>query len=183
MVRTLRDAVVAPVERSIRDTCERIVREFSMGSAAGSATFAQSEETRAPHGLGPGHAVPRVADGAGQGREVDAGRHAAGARGLSRGGPAEQRDVARALSRCAAEPRAHAGRGRRAVPELRRAGDGARVHPGRRRIPCAPCCRRRRPPSRRETCCSRSWPTSRRARWPRTSGARSRAGCRRGCRR
>ncbi len=47
VVRTLRDAVVAPVERSIRDTCERIVREFSMGSAAGSATFAQSEETRA----------------------------------------------------------------------------------------------------------------------------------------
>ncbi|KAL2023295.1 hypothetical protein VTK56DRAFT_3033 [Thermocarpiscus australiensis] len=47
VVRTLRDGVVAPVERSVRETAERIVREFSVGSASGSATFAQSEEIKA----------------------------------------------------------------------------------------------------------------------------------------
>ncbi|KAK3314121.1 Golgi transport complex subunit 5-domain-containing protein [Apodospora peruviana] len=46
-VRTLRDAVVNPIERSVRETAERIVREFSMGSASSSATFAQSEEIKA----------------------------------------------------------------------------------------------------------------------------------------
>lgn len=46
-VRSLQDAVVAPAERSVRDAAERMVREFSMGSAAGPATFAQAEETHA----------------------------------------------------------------------------------------------------------------------------------------
>ena len=46
-VRALQDAVVAPVERSVREACERAVREFSVGTASGSATFAQSEETKA----------------------------------------------------------------------------------------------------------------------------------------
>ncbi|KAG7284496.1 hypothetical protein NEMBOFW57_010871 [Staphylotrichum longicolle] len=46
VVRTLREGVVAPVEKGVRETAERVVREFSMGSAAGAATFAQSEEVR-----------------------------------------------------------------------------------------------------------------------------------------
>lgn len=47
VVKSLREGVVAPVERSVRETAERIIREFSVGSASGSATFAQSEEARA----------------------------------------------------------------------------------------------------------------------------------------
>jgi hypothetical protein len=43
VVKTLREGVVAPVERTVRETAERVVREFSMGSAA---TYAQSEEVR-----------------------------------------------------------------------------------------------------------------------------------------
>ncbi|KAK0713554.1 oligomeric Golgi complex subunit 5 [Lasiosphaeria miniovina] len=46
-VRSLRDAVVNPTERSVRETAERLIREFSVGTALGSATFAQSEEARA----------------------------------------------------------------------------------------------------------------------------------------
>ncbi|KAK3367769.1 Golgi transport complex subunit 5-domain-containing protein [Podospora didyma] len=46
-VRSLRDTIVTPTERSVRETAERIIREFSVGTAAGSATFAQSEETKA----------------------------------------------------------------------------------------------------------------------------------------
>lgn len=46
-IRSLQEVVVSPVERSVRETSERIVSTFSMGSAAGSATFAQSEETKA----------------------------------------------------------------------------------------------------------------------------------------
>lgn len=46
-VRALQETVTGPVEKSVRDTAERIVREFSLGSAAGSATFAQSEEAKA----------------------------------------------------------------------------------------------------------------------------------------
>lgn len=45
-VRALQDTVTSPIERSVRDTAERIVREFSLGSAAGTATFAQSEDAR-----------------------------------------------------------------------------------------------------------------------------------------
>jgi hypothetical protein len=47
VVRTLREGVVGPLERAVRETAERIVREFSVGSASGTATFAQSEEARA----------------------------------------------------------------------------------------------------------------------------------------
>jgi hypothetical protein len=47
VVRGLREGVVAPVERAVRETAERVVREFSMGSASGAATFAQSEEAKA----------------------------------------------------------------------------------------------------------------------------------------
>ncbi|KAK5651858.1 hypothetical protein OQA88_11627 [Cercophora sp. LCS_1] len=47
-VKSLGESVVAPVAESTRETAERIIREFSMGSASGSAlTFAQSEETKA----------------------------------------------------------------------------------------------------------------------------------------
>lgn len=46
-IRSLQDGVIAPIERSVRTAAEQIVREFSVGSAAGTATFAQSEETRA----------------------------------------------------------------------------------------------------------------------------------------
>jgi hypothetical protein len=47
VVRTLRESVVGPVEKAARETAEKMVREFSMGSASGAATFAQSEEVRA----------------------------------------------------------------------------------------------------------------------------------------
>ncbi|KAK3290907.1 Golgi transport complex subunit 5-domain-containing protein [Chaetomium fimeti] len=47
VVKGLREGVVAPVERAVRETAERVVREFSMGSATGgTATYAQSEEVR-----------------------------------------------------------------------------------------------------------------------------------------
>ncbi len=46
VVRTLREGVVAPVEKSVRETAERVVREFSVGSASGGVTFAQGEEVR-----------------------------------------------------------------------------------------------------------------------------------------
>ncbi|KAH6844580.1 Golgi transport complex subunit 5-domain-containing protein [Chaetomium sp. MPI-CAGE-AT-0009] len=47
VVKTLREGVVAPVERAVRETAERVVREFSMGSpTGGAATYAQSEEVR-----------------------------------------------------------------------------------------------------------------------------------------
>ncbi|KAK4098550.1 hypothetical protein N658DRAFT_499401 [Parathielavia hyrcaniae] len=47
VVRGLRDGVVAPVEKAVRETAQRVVREFSVGSASGAATFAQSEEVKA----------------------------------------------------------------------------------------------------------------------------------------
>ncbi|KAK4136028.1 hypothetical protein BT67DRAFT_491089 [Trichocladium antarcticum] len=47
VVTVLREGVVVRVEGAVRETAERVVREFSVGSAAGSATFAQSEEVRA----------------------------------------------------------------------------------------------------------------------------------------
>lgn len=46
-VRSLRDGVMAPVEKSVRLASEQMIREFSVGSASGAATYAQSEETRA----------------------------------------------------------------------------------------------------------------------------------------
>ncbi|KAK9771643.1 putative Conserved oligomeric Golgi complex subunit 5 [Seiridium cardinale] len=46
-VKSLQDSIVAPVERSVRSTSEQIIREFAIGSASGTATFAQSEETKA----------------------------------------------------------------------------------------------------------------------------------------
>lgn len=51
-VRSLRDVIITPIVRSVRETAERIIREFSIGSpATGSTTstqtFAQSEEARA----------------------------------------------------------------------------------------------------------------------------------------
>jgi hypothetical protein len=47
VVRALREGVVVGVERAVRETAERVVREFSVGNASGSATFAQSEEVKA----------------------------------------------------------------------------------------------------------------------------------------
>ncbi|KAJ9156800.1 Conserved oligomeric Golgi complex subunit 5 [Coniochaeta hoffmannii] len=47
-IRTLQTSVIDPVERSVRETSERIIREFSPGSSTSSApTFAQTEEIRA----------------------------------------------------------------------------------------------------------------------------------------
>ncbi|KAK4450638.1 Golgi transport complex subunit 5-domain-containing protein [Podospora aff. communis PSN243] len=47
-VRSLRENVIAPVATSVRETAERIIREFSVGSPTGSSlTFAQSEEAKA----------------------------------------------------------------------------------------------------------------------------------------
>ncbi|KAI0964946.1 golgi transport complex component Cog5 [Xylaria arbuscula] len=46
-IRSLQTHVVGPVERSVRTTSEQIIREFSIGSASGTATFAQSEEAKA----------------------------------------------------------------------------------------------------------------------------------------
>lgn len=46
-IKSLQDSVIAPVERSVRAIAEQIIREFAIGSAAGTATFAQSEETKA----------------------------------------------------------------------------------------------------------------------------------------
>ncbi|KAI0475344.1 Golgi transport complex subunit 5-domain-containing protein [Xylariaceae sp. FL0804] len=46
-IRSLQDIVMAPTERSLRTTSEQIIREFSIGSASGTATFAQSEEIKA----------------------------------------------------------------------------------------------------------------------------------------
>ncbi|KAK5625778.1 hypothetical protein RRF57_001494 [Xylaria bambusicola] len=46
-IRSLQDHIVGPVERSIKTTSEQIIREFSIGSASGTATFAQSEEAKA----------------------------------------------------------------------------------------------------------------------------------------
>ncbi|KAK2035462.1 hypothetical protein LX32DRAFT_762 [Colletotrichum zoysiae] len=43
-VRTLRDAVIAPIERSARETADKIIRDFAIPD---SATFAQGEETKA----------------------------------------------------------------------------------------------------------------------------------------
>lgn len=42
-IRSLQDGVVAPLERSVRDTAERIVRDFAVLETA---TFAQGEETK-----------------------------------------------------------------------------------------------------------------------------------------
>ncbi|KAI0907987.1 golgi transport complex component Cog5 [Ustulina deusta] len=46
-IRSLQNLVVEPVERSMKATSEQIIREFSIGSASGTATFAQSEEAKA----------------------------------------------------------------------------------------------------------------------------------------
>ncbi|GKT82379.1 oligomeric Golgi complex subunit 5 [Colletotrichum tofieldiae] len=43
-IRTLRDSIVAPIERSVRETAEKIIRDFAVPN---SATFAQGEETKA----------------------------------------------------------------------------------------------------------------------------------------
>ncbi|KAI0007881.1 oligomeric Golgi complex subunit 5 [Xylariaceae sp. FL0662B] len=46
-IRSLQDSIIAPIERSVRSTSEQIIREFTIGSASGTATFAQSEEIKA----------------------------------------------------------------------------------------------------------------------------------------
>jgi hypothetical protein len=47
VIRSLHDHIVGPIERSIKTTSEQVIREFSIGSASGTATFAQSEEVKA----------------------------------------------------------------------------------------------------------------------------------------
>ncbi|KAI1504013.1 Golgi transport complex subunit 5-domain-containing protein [Biscogniauxia marginata] len=47
VIKNLQDTVAGPIERSVRNTSEQTIREFSIGSASGTATFAQSEETKA----------------------------------------------------------------------------------------------------------------------------------------
>ncbi|KAI0122029.1 oligomeric Golgi complex subunit 5 [Daldinia grandis] len=46
-IKSLQDDVVGPIERSVKSISEQIIREFSIGSASGTATFAQSEEVKA----------------------------------------------------------------------------------------------------------------------------------------
>ncbi|KAH7029019.1 Golgi transport complex subunit 5-domain-containing protein [Microdochium trichocladiopsis] len=46
-IRSLRDGVIGPVDRSVKNASEQMIREFSVGSASGAATYAQSEETKA----------------------------------------------------------------------------------------------------------------------------------------
>ncbi|KAI8962115.1 oligomeric Golgi complex subunit 5 [Daldinia sp. FL1419] len=46
-IKCLQDNVVAPIERSVKSISEQVIREFSIGSASGTATFAQSEEVKA----------------------------------------------------------------------------------------------------------------------------------------
>lgn len=48
-IRSLQETVIAPVEKAVRDTSERIIREFSLGAATTqqNMTFAQSEEAKA----------------------------------------------------------------------------------------------------------------------------------------
>ncbi|KAI1385550.1 oligomeric Golgi complex subunit 5 [Hypoxylon trugodes] len=46
-IKSLQDSVITPIERSVRNTSDQIVREFSIGSASGTSTFAQSEEAKA----------------------------------------------------------------------------------------------------------------------------------------
>ncbi|OAQ82665.1 conserved oligomeric golgi complex subunit 5 [Purpureocillium lilacinum] len=43
-IRALQDSVITPIERSVRETADRVVREFSV---IGNTTFAQGEEARA----------------------------------------------------------------------------------------------------------------------------------------
>ncbi|RKU41220.1 hypothetical protein DL546_004543 [Coniochaeta pulveracea] len=45
-IRTLQSDIIAPIERSVREISERIIREFSPGSSTSSTTFSQAEETR-----------------------------------------------------------------------------------------------------------------------------------------
>ena len=47
VVRSLQNNLLDPIERAVRENSERIIREFSLGSASSSATFAQTEETKA----------------------------------------------------------------------------------------------------------------------------------------
>jgi hypothetical protein len=67
-IRTLRTSIIDPIERSVRETSERIIREFSPGSSTSSApTFAQTEEIRARtvsaltalYLLSPSHPTPK----------------------------------------------------------------------------------------------------------------------------
>ncbi|KAI0148566.1 Golgi transport complex subunit 5-domain-containing protein [Xylariaceae sp. FL1272] len=46
-IESLQQHVIHPIERSVRTTSEQIIREFAIGSASGTVTFAQSEETKA----------------------------------------------------------------------------------------------------------------------------------------
>lgn len=46
-IRSLQASVVGPIQKAVQESAERIVREFSLGSAAGTLTFAQSEEAKA----------------------------------------------------------------------------------------------------------------------------------------
>ncbi|KAI1372199.1 oligomeric Golgi complex subunit 5 [Hypoxylon crocopeplum] len=46
-IKSLQDTIIAPIEKSVRNASEQIIREFNIGSASGTATFAQSEEAKA----------------------------------------------------------------------------------------------------------------------------------------
>lgn len=45
-IKSLQESIIGPIERSVRSTSEQIVREFNVGSASGTTTFAQSEEAK-----------------------------------------------------------------------------------------------------------------------------------------
>ncbi|KAI2469058.1 oligomeric Golgi complex subunit 5 [Annulohypoxylon bovei var. microspora] len=45
-IRSLQDSIIAPIEKSVKNTSEQMIREFNVGSASGTTTFAQSEEAK-----------------------------------------------------------------------------------------------------------------------------------------
>ncbi|KAI1100542.1 oligomeric Golgi complex subunit 5 [Jackrogersella minutella] len=47
VIGSLQESVIGPIERSVRSTSEQMIREFNVGSASGTTTFAQSEEAKA----------------------------------------------------------------------------------------------------------------------------------------
>ncbi|KAI2627856.1 oligomeric Golgi complex subunit 5 [Hypoxylon sp. NC1633] len=46
-IKSLQETIITPIERSVRNISEQITREFNIGSASGTTTFAQSEEAKA----------------------------------------------------------------------------------------------------------------------------------------
>jgi hypothetical protein len=46
VIRTLRNDIISPAERTLRNKAQQVVREFSMSNLSGSTTYAQTEDTK-----------------------------------------------------------------------------------------------------------------------------------------